>query len=78
MSDNIIDFNKRRRELIKEQPVSEVSMETLMKGLTAAPQNSLMANVIQSVQEKLTRLLIFTDGTQIPIDSLQHLQKGGF
>ena len=24
------------------------------------------------------RLLIFTDGTQIPIDSLQHLQKGGF
>ena len=73
MSDNIIDFNKRRRELIREQPVSEVSMETLMKGLTAAPQNSLMANVIQSVQEKLTRLLIFTDIASKTSDMLSAL-----
>ena len=73
MSDNIIDFNKRRRELIKEQPVSEVSMETLMKGLTAAPKNSLMANVIQSVQEKLTRLLIFTDIASKTSDMLSTL-----
>ena len=61
MSDNIIDFNKHRRERIENQPMSEVSLESLMKGLMSAPRNGLMAGVVQSVQEKMTRLLIMTD-----------------
>jgi len=61
MSDNIIDFNKRRREHMENQPVSEVSLDALLKGLTSVPQNDLMASVGQSVQEKMTRLLIMTD-----------------
>ena len=61
MSDNIIDFGKRRREHMQNQPVSEVSMEALLKGLTSVPQNDLMASVGQAVQEKMTRLLIMTD-----------------
>ena len=61
MSDNIIDFNKRRREQMQQQPMSEVSLEALLNGLTSAPQNKLMADVVNSVREKLTRLLIMTD-----------------
>lgn len=61
MSDNIIDFNKRRREHMQQQPMSEVSLETLLKGLTTVPQNDLMADVAASVREKITRLLIMTD-----------------
>ncbi len=61
MSDNIIDFNKRRRELIEKQPVSEVPMTKLLKGLTSVPKNDLMADVARSVHEKITRLLIMTD-----------------
>lgn len=61
MSDNIIDFNKRRRERAENQPVSEVSLQALLKGLTSAPQNDLMADVANSVHEKMTRLLIMTD-----------------
>ena len=61
MSDNIIDFNKRRREHMKDQPVSEVSMETLLKGLASVPRNNLMASVSQSIHEKITRLLILAD-----------------
>ncbi len=61
MSNNIIDFNKRRREHMRQQPMSEVSMETLLKGLTSAPRNDLMADVASSVREKITRLLIMTD-----------------
>ena len=61
MSDNIIDFSKRRRERMESQPVSEVSMEALLKGLASAPRNDLMADVVQSVQDKITRLLILTD-----------------
>lgn len=61
MSDNIIDFNKRRRERMESQPVSEVSMEALLKGLASAPRNDLMADVAQSVHDKITRLLILTD-----------------
>ena len=61
MSDNIIDFTKRRREQMEKQPVSEVSMETLMQGLASMPRNDLMASVTQSVQLKMTRLLILTD-----------------
>ena len=61
MSDNIIDFSKRRREHMQSQPVSEVSMETLLQGLTSVPRNDLMASVSQSIQEKITRLLILTD-----------------
>ena len=61
MSDNIIDFSKRRREHMKNQPVSEVSMETLLRGLASVPRNDLMASVSQSIQEKITRLLILTD-----------------
>ena len=61
MSDNIIDFNKRRREHMENQPLSEVSLDALLKGLTSVPQNDLMASVGQSVQEKMTRLLIMTD-----------------
>jgi hypothetical protein len=61
MSDNIIDFSKRRREHMQQQPMSEVSMETLLQGLTSAPRNDLMADVASSVREKMTRLLIMTD-----------------
>ena len=61
MSDNIIDFNKHRRERDENLPMSEVSMETLMQGLMSAPANGLMADVTRSVQQKLTRLLIMTD-----------------
>ena len=58
---NIIDFNKRRREHMQQQPMSEVSMEALLQGLASAPQNDLMADVANSVREKITRLLIMTD-----------------
>lgn len=61
MSDNIIDFNKRRRQQMENRPVSEVPMEALLNGLASAPQNDLMADVAQCVREKLTRLLILTD-----------------
>ena len=61
MSDNIIDFNKRRREHMQQQPMSEVSLEALLNGLTSAPKNDLMADVVNSVREKITRLLIMTD-----------------
>ena len=61
MSDNIIDFNKRKREQMEGQPMSEVSMDTLMQELTSMPRNDLMASVGQAVQEKMTRLLILTD-----------------
>ena len=61
MSDNIIDFSKRRRERIESQPVSEVSMEALLQGLASAPRNNLMADVARSVHDKITRLLILTD-----------------
>ena len=61
MSDNIIDFSKRRRERMESQPVSEVSMEALLKGLASVPRNDLMADVAQSVHDKITRLLILTD-----------------
>ena len=61
MSTNIIDFNKRRRERMEKQPTSVVSMEALLKELMAVPQNDLMADVAQSVREKITRLLILTD-----------------
>ena len=58
---NIIDFNKRRRERMQQQPMNEVSMEALLQGLASAPQNDLMADVVNSVREKMTRLLIMTD-----------------
>ena len=58
---NIIDFNKRRRERMQQQPMNEVSMEALLQGLASAPQNDLMADVANSVREKITRLLIMTD-----------------
>lgn len=61
MADNIIDFNKRRREQMQQQPMTEVSMETLLQGLTSAPRNELMADVASSVRQKMTRLLIMTD-----------------
>ena len=61
MSDNIIDFNKRRRELIDKQPVSEVSLPDLVKSLTAMPRNDLMADVSQAIHEKITRMLIMMD-----------------
>ena len=61
MSDNIIDFNKRRREHMQQQPMSEVSLEALLSELTSAPKNDLMADVVNSVHEKITRLLIMTD-----------------
>ena len=61
MSDNIIDFSKRRQERMQSQPVSEVSMESLLQGLMSTPRNDLMADVAMSVREKLTRLLIMTD-----------------
>ena len=61
MSGNIIDFNKRRRERMEQQPTSVVSMEALLKELMTVPQNDLMADVAQSVREKITRLLIMTD-----------------
>ena len=58
---NIIDFNKRRRERMQQQPMNEVSLEALLQGLTSAPRNDLMADVANSVREKMTRLLIMTD-----------------
>ncbi|MBQ6348160.1 MAG: helix-hairpin-helix domain-containing protein [Clostridia bacterium] len=58
---NIIDFNKRRREHMQQQPMNEVSLEALLQGLTSAPRNDLMADVANSVREKMTRLLIMTD-----------------
>ena len=58
---NIIDFNKRRRERMQQQPMNEVSMEALLQGLASAPKNDLMADVANSVREKITRLLIMTD-----------------
>ncbi len=58
---NIIDFNKRRREHMQQQPMSEVSLEALLQGLTSVPRNDLMADVANSVREKMTRLLIMTD-----------------
>ena len=61
MSDNIIDFNKRRREHMQQQPMSEVSMEGLLKELASVPKNDLMADVADSVREKMRRLLIMTD-----------------
>lgn len=61
MSDNIIDFNKRRRARMQQQPMSEVPMEALLMGLASTPKNDLMADVASSVREKITRLLIMTD-----------------
>ena len=58
---NIIDFNKRRREHMQQQPMNEVSLEALLQGLTSVPRNDLMADVANSVREKMTRLLIMTD-----------------
>ena len=58
---NIIDFNKRRREHMQQQPMNEVSMEALLQGLASPPKNDLMADVANSVREKITRLLIMTD-----------------
>ena len=58
---NIIDFNKRRRERMQQQPMNEVSMEALLQGLASAPKNDLIADVANSVREKITRLLIMTD-----------------
>lgn len=70
MSDNIIDFSKRRREHMEKQPMSEVSMNTLLKGLASTPRNDLMADVAQSVREKITRLLILTDIASKASDTL--------
>ena len=61
MSDNIIDFNKHRREHMESQSFSEVSLQTLLNRLTSAPQNDLMADVANSLRNKMTRLLIMTD-----------------
>jgi hypothetical protein len=61
MSDNIIDFNKHRREHMESQSFSEVSLQTLLNRLTSVPQNDLMADVADSLRNKMTRLLIMTD-----------------
>ena len=75
---NIIDFNKRRRERMQQQPMNEVSMEALLQGLTSAPKNDLMADVANSVREKITRLLIMTDIASKASEMLLQNRYGGY
>lgn len=62
MSDNIIDFNQRKRE--KDEAAREnndFSPEAMMSHLSELPENELMDSVTEAISTRMMRMLFLTD-----------------